>query len=111
MATGRWLIQPALSGFFVYSETVVRPFSHQPDDVISAAKYPLPFFAQKGELAVGQVVAYLLPSFHAEGHETVSLLAKAQREGMLEFVGIKAGGGFVAWNNEIRCIGMLFYFQ
>ena len=29
-------------------------------------------------------------------------------ERMLEFVGIKAGGGFVAWNNEIRCIGMLF---
>ena len=71
MATGRWLIRPTLSGFF-------RLFSHQPDDVISAAKHPLPFFAQKGELAVGQVVAYLLPAFHAEGHEAVSLPAKAQ---------------------------------
>lgn len=78
MATGRWLIRPTLSGFFVYSETVVHPFSHQPDDVISTAKHPLPFFAQKGELAVGQVVAYLLPAFHAEGHEAVSLPAKAQ---------------------------------
>lgn len=111
MATGRWLIRPTLSGFFVYSETVVHPFSHQPDDVISAAKHPLPFFAQKGELAVGQVVAYLLPAFHAEGHEAVSPACKGAVIGMLEFVGIKAGGSFVAWNHEIRCIGMLFHFQ
>lgn len=81
MATGRWLIRPTLSGFFVYSETVVHPFSHQPDDVISAAKHPLPFFAQKGELAVGQVVAYLLPAFHAEGHEAVSCLQRRSDRG------------------------------
>ena len=68
------------AGVFIYSETVVCPFTNQPYNMFATAKYPLLLFAGKGEFPVGEVIAHFLPSGHAEGDKTVSLLAEPYGE-------------------------------
>lgn len=58
---------------FVYPVAIVCPFAYQPDDVVATTQHPLLFFLHEGELAVGQIIAYLLFPFHAEGDKRVSL--------------------------------------
>ena len=58
---------------FIYSETVVCPFTNQPDNMFATAKYPLLLFAGKGEFSISKVVTDLFSPSHTKGNECVAL--------------------------------------
>ena len=99
------------AGFFVYTEAVVTPFTHQPGYFLAATEYPLPLFLQQREFAVGQVIAYLLPPLHSKRNEGVSPPPKAQRKRTGQFVRIETSRILVPGDNESRSVVKSFLLE
>ena len=70
--TSDYLIDYHPFGRFVYTKAVICPFTYQPCYAFAAAEYPLAFLLADREFAVGQIIAYFFPAFHAEGNKCIA---------------------------------------
>lgn len=73
------------------TETAVAAVTNEPDDVVAVGDDELPLLFDATKLAVGEVVAYQLPSLHAEWYKTVSAPHETNLKGFRQKVSVKIG--------------------
>lgn len=67
-----------------YPVAIVAASAHDPDYVIAVERHELPLSLQMVDLAVGQIVAHQLASFHAKRYEPVAFTPAAYGYGAIE---------------------------